>query len=402
MLWNTVLLALKEMRRNLLRSFLTMLGIVIGVAAVITMVTIGNGATKAVSDQIASLGVNLLIVMPGQRPGPGRDNATAPQFTIADVRAVRSQIGGILALAPTASSSATVVAQSKNWSTSITGTENDYFVAGNWTLAAGRTFTDTEERVGGPACVLGETVRAKLFGAANPIGNEIRIKQFTCQVVGLLRSKGQASMGRDQDDTVIMPLRTLQRRMTGSVDVGDMMVSASPGTSTEALKQRIERLMRERRRITEDKTDDFNVLDTKEIATAMSGATQVLTALLGAVAAVSLLVGGIGIMNIMLVSITERTREIGTRLAIGALEREVLLQFLVEAVTLSSLGGSVGIVVATVSSIALARLMSVPYVFNGPINVLAFVFSAAIGVFFGFLPAKRAARLDPIEALRHE
>jgi putative ABC transport system permease protein len=402
MVWNTMLLALKEMRRNLMRSFLTMLGIVIGVSAVITMVTIGNGATKAVADRIASLGVNLLIVMPGQRPGPGRDNASAPPFTIADVRAIRSQIGGINALAPTASSSATVVALSKNWSTSVTGTENDYFVAGNWTLAAGRTFTELEQRVGRPACVIGETVRAKLFGAANPIGSEIRVKQFTCQVVGLLKSKGQASMGRDQDDTVIMPLRTLQRRMTGSVDVSEMMVSANPETSTDALKLRIERLMRERRRITEDKVDDFNVLDTKEIATAMSGATQVLTALLGAVAAVSLLVGGIGIMNIMLVSITERTREIGTRLAIGALEREVLLQFLVEAVTLSSLGGGVGLVVATVASVLLARLLSVPYVFNGPINVLAFVFSAGIGVLFGFLPAQRAARLDPIEALRHE
>jgi putative ABC transport system permease protein len=402
MVWSTVLLALKEMRRNLMRSFLTMLGIVIGVSAVITMVTLGNGATKAVSDQIASLGSNLLIVMPGQRPGAGRDGTSAPNFKIADVQAVRMQISGIKALAPTAGASATVVAMAKNWSTSITGTNNDYFVAGNWTLASGRTFTEMEQRAGSPVCVIGETVRSKLFGTANPVGDEIRIKQFSCQVIGLLKSKGQASMGRDQDDVIIMPLRTLQRRMTGSVDVTDMMVSAKDGADTDVLKQRIVSLMRERRRITEDKTDDFNVLDTKEIATTMSGATQVLTSLLGAVAAVSLLVGGIGIMNIMLVSITERTREIGTRLAIGALEREVLLQFLIEAVTLSSLGGIVGIAVATAASILLTRLMSVPYVFNGPINVLAFVFSAAIGVLFGFLPAKRAARLDPIDALRHE
>jgi putative ABC transport system permease protein len=403
MLWNTIHLALKEMRRNLLRSFLTMLGIVIGVSAVVTMVTLGNGATRAVSDQIASLGSNLLIVMPGQRFGPGGGGrSTAPSFKADDVAAMQSQIGGIRALAPTANSSATVVWLAKSWSTSVTGTNNDYFVAGNWTLASGRTFTDSELRAGSTACVVGETVRTKLFGGQNPVGSTIRIKNFSCEVIGLLKSKGQASMGRDQDDTVIMPLRTVQRRLGGNFDVGSMMVSAQDGVSTDNLKARIELLMRERRRITQGKEDDFNVLDTKEIATAMSGATQILTALLGAVAAVSLLVGGIGIMNIMLVSVTERTREIGTRLAIGALEREVLLQFLVEAVTLSSFGGLVGLTLATIASVGLTRLMSMPYVFNAQINLVAFFFSAAMGVLFGYLPAKRAAGLDPIEALRHE
>jgi putative ABC transport system permease protein len=402
MLWSTVHLALKEMRRNLMRSFLTMLGIVIGVSAVITMVTLGNGATRAVSDQISSLGSNLLMVMPGQRPGPSRDRTSAPPFKLADVQAVRAQITGIRALAPTSSASVTVVWMAKNWSTSATGTTNDYFTAGNWTLAAGRTFTDSEMTAGSPVCVIGETVRTKLFGGQNPVGSAIRIKNFSCEVIGLLKSKGQASMGRDQDDTVIMPLKTVQRRLSGTQDVGSMMVSARDGAATETLKQRIELLLRERRRITEGKDDDFNVLDTREIATAMSGATQVLTALLGAVAAVSLLVGGIGIMNIMLVSVTERTREIGTRLAIGALEREVLLQFLVEAVTLSSLGGVIGLALATVASIILTGLLQVPYVFNLQINVIAILFSAAIGVLFGYLPAKRAAGLDPIEALRHE
>jgi putative ABC transport system permease protein len=402
MLWSTVHLALKEMRRNLMRSFLTMLGIVIGVSAVITMVTLGNGATRAVSDQISSLGSNLLMVMPGQRPGPSRDRTSAPPFKLADVQAVRAQITGIRALAPTSSASVTVVWMAKNWSTSATGTTKDYFTAGNWTLAAGRTFTDSEMTAGSPVCVIGETVRTKLFGGQNPVGSAIRIKNFSCEVIGLLKSKGQASMGRDQDDTVIMPLKTVQRRLSGTQDVGSMMVSARDGAATETLKQRIELLLRERRRITEGKDDDFNVLDTREIATAMSGATQVLTALLGAVAAVSLLVGGIGIMNIMLVSVTERTREIGTRLAIGALEREVLLQFLVEAVTLSSLGGVIGLALATVASIILTGLLQVPYVFNLQINVIAILFSAAIGVLFGYLPAKRAAGLDPIEALRHE
>ncbi len=402
MLWNTIALALKEMRRNKMRTFLTMLGIVIGVSAVITMVTLGNGATKQVSDEISSLGSNLLMVSPGQRGGPGGPAASAPRFKEADVDALRQQITGIQALAPQASSSVTVVWAARNWSTTAIGTNNDYLIAGNWTLASGRAFTDAEMAAGGPACIIGETVRQKLFASEDPVGSEMRVKSFSCQVVGVLKSKGQASMGRDQDDTVLIPIKTLQRRLSGSQDINMMMVSARPEVSTGVVKTRIEKLLRERRHITEGKEDDFNVLDTKEIATTMSGATQVLTALLGAVAAVSLLVGGIGIMNIMLVSITERTREIGTRLAIGALEREVLLQFLVEAVTLASAGGLVGIILATIASIGLTKIMGLPYVFNAHINLLAFFFSAAIGVLFGYLPARRAAALDPIEALRHE
>lgn len=399
---NTWLLAIKGMRRNVMRSVLTILGIVIGVSAVVTMVTLGNGATKAVSNQIASLGSNLLIVMPGQRMGPPRDGSTAPRFKVGDADAIRTQVSGLLAVAPTANASATVVAMAKNWQTTVTGTTSDYFTAGNWTLVSGRVFTETEQRAGQPVCVIGATVRDKLFGAEDPVGSVIRVKQFACEVIGLLKSKGQASMGRDQDDAVIVPLRTLQRRVTGNQDVSSIMVSARPEVSTNRVKADITALMRERRRIGDDKEDNFNVLDTKEIAATVSGTTQVLTALLGAVAAVSLLVGGIGIMNIMLVSITERTREIGTRLAIGAREGEVLRQFLVEAVTLSSFGGVIGILLATGASYGLAGVMSVPYAFDAQINVLAFVFSAAIGVIFGYLPARRAARLDPIEALRHE
>jgi putative ABC transport system permease protein len=402
MLWNSVTLALKAMRRNKMRSFLTMLGIVIGVSAVITMVTVGNGATQAVSDQIASLGSNLLIITPGQRMGPGRDGSSAGPFKQADADAIRSQVPGIKALAPTSNASGTAVANANSWSTSVTGTTNDYLVTGNWTMSAGRAFTDAEVLGGSPVCIIGETVRSKLFGKGSPVGSEIRIKQFSCQVIGLLQGKGSGGMGRDQDDTILMPLRTVQRRMAGSTDVNSIMVSARPNVDTDALRNRIERLMRERRHIGDDKSDDFNVMDTKEIASTMSGAMGILTALLGAVAAVSLLVGGIGIMNIMLVSITERTREIGTRLAIGALEWEVLLQFLVEAVTLSALGGLVGIILATGASIGLTKLMAVPYQFSVSINTLAFLFSGGMGVFFGFVPAKRAARLDPIEALRHE
>ncbi|HVO22258.1 MAG TPA: FtsX-like permease family protein, partial [Candidatus Margulisiibacteriota bacterium] len=236
----------------------------------------------------------------------------------------------------------------------------------------------------------------------NPVGGELRIKQFACEVIGLLQAKGQGAMGMDQDNTVVMPLRTVQRRLTGNQDVGTLLVSLKDGASREKVKNEIEGLMRERRKIAENEDDNFNVLDTRQIAETLSGTTRVMTMLLGAVAAVSLLVGGIGIMNIMLVSVTERTREIGIRLAIGALEGEVLLQFLVEAVVLSAFGGLVGIVLATLATVGLAHIIRVPYLFNLQINILAFLFSAAIGVIFGFFPARRAAQLDPIEALRRE
>jgi putative ABC transport system permease protein len=400
MWWNTLMLAMRAIRRNLMRSFLTILGVVIGVAAVITMVTLGNGATRSVSDQIASMGSNLLMVRPGQRFGPGAE--AAPNFKLADIEAVRTQISGAAAVAPVVSAAVTAVFQANNWSTSVTGSTNEYFTAGNWEIAAGRDFSDAEERAGKAVCVIGDTVRDKLFGHQNPVGAEIRIKQFACEVIGLLKVKGQSAMGSDQDDTVIMPLRTVQRRLVGNVDVRMIMLSAAPTASIDTVKGQLESLLRERRNIGEFEDDDFRVLDTRQIAEALTGTTRILTMLLGAVAAVSLLVGGIGIMNIMLVSVTERTREIGIRLAIGALEREVLLQFLIEAVVLSSLGGLIGIVLAAAASVFLAGLMSVPYLFDPAINLLSFVFSAAIGVMFGYFPARRAARLDPIEALRHE
>ena len=400
MLWNTLLLALRSIRRNLMRSFLTILGIVIGVAAVITMVTLGNGATRSVSDQISSMGSNLLLVRPGQRFGPGAE--AAPNFKLADVEAIRNQITVADAVAPVVSKSVTVVYQARNWSTVVSGSNNDYFQAGNWELAAGRSFSETEERAGKAVCVIGETVREKLFGGQSPVGSEIRIKQFSCEVIGLLKPKGQSAMGSDQDDTVVMPLRTVQRRLSGTQDVNRLSVSVREGASIDAAKEQLNLLLRERRNIGDNEEDDFRVMDTRQIAETLTSTTRILTMLLGAVAAVSLLVGGIGIMNIMLVSVTERTREIGIRLAIGALEREVLLQFLIEAVVLASLGGLVGIALATGASIGLAGLMSSPYLFDPGINLLSFLFSAAIGVIFGYFPARRAASLNPIDALRHE
>lgn len=404
MLWSSFLLALREIRRNLLRSFLTILGIVIGVSAVITMVTLGNGATQAVKNQVASLGSNLLQIRTGQRMfgPPGGGAAGAPPFSLEDADAIRNQISGLAAVSPEVNRSATVVYMANNWSTSVVGATNDYFIAGNWKLASGRLFNDTEAKAGQSVCIMGETIRRELFANQLAVGDSLRVKNFSCEIIGVLASKGQGAMGRDQDDMVVMPIKAVQRRLAGNQNVNSIQVSVKNEDDINRAKQQITDLMRERRRVGGDKEDNFNVQDTRQIAEALSGTTQIMTTLLGAVASVSLLVGGIGIMNIMLVSVTERTREIGIRLAIGALEREVLLQFLIEAVALAALGGLIGIVLATMASLVLAQVMQVPYTFNTGINLLSFVFSAGIGVLFGYMPAKRAAQLDPIEALRHE
>jgi putative ABC transport system permease protein len=399
---NTLLLALRAIRRNLMRSFLTILGIVIGVAAVVTMVTLGQGATRMVSDQISSLGSNLLMVRPGQRLGPGRDSAGSPNFKKADAEAIHTQIGGLREVVPVVGHGITLVAGNNNWSTTVNGTTNSYLVAGSWKLAAGREFLDDEERNGKAVCIIGATVKKELFGNRNPMGDEVRIKTFVCQVVGLLAAKGQGAMGMDQDDTVLMPLSTVQRRLTGNQDVSSLLVSMKDGADVSKIMQQIRLMLRERRKLADNEADNFNIMDTKQIAETLSGTIGTMTALLGAVAAVSLLVGGIGIMNVMLVSVTERTREIGIRLAIGALEQEVLLQFLIEAVMLSCLGGLIGIMLAFLACLALSTLMHIPFLFNPSINLLAFGFSAAIGIVFGYMPARRAAQLDPIVALRHE
>ena len=402
MFWSMIRLALLAIRRNVLRSSLTVLGIVIGVAAVIAMTTIGAGATRKVGDDIAKLGTNLLMLRPGQGYGGGGGaRADAPPFKIADAEAIAREVPGVEAVAPTAQKPAQAIAAAKNWSTSITGSTTSFLTVRSWPLASGRIFTEGEERAGNAVCVLGETVRRELFGSADPVGSRIRLGKLTCLVVGLLEAKGESSFGQDQDDVVLVPLRWLQRTLAGNTDVGAIFVSAKNGVSTSKVSDELTLLMRERRHSPTGE-DDFSIRDMKEIATALTATTRVMTSLLGAVAAVSLLVGGIGIMNIMLVSVTERTREIGIRLAIGALEREVLTQFLVEAVVLSSVGGVVGIALGLGAAAAGTRAIGAPFVFQPGIVVLAFVFSAAVGVVFGFFPARQAARLDPIEALRHE
>ena len=335
-------LALQAIRRNALRSFLTVLGIVIGVGAVIAMVTIGTGTTARVTADLAKLGSNLLFISPGQF-GPGRASSDAKAFNIRDVEAMRSQLSGVKAVAPVAQKSITVVAGTDNRITVVTGTDNAYFITQDWTLSMGRQFLDGELRGGRAVCIIGATVRDKLFGRADPINRNLRTGKISCEVIGLLDPKGQSSFGTDQDDTVLMPIRTYHRRLAGNSDVSRIMVSAADEAKTAKVQADIERMLRERRNVSAGKEDDFSVRDMKQIVQATAGATAMLTGLLGAVAAVSLLVGGIGIMNIMLVSVTERTREIGIRLAIGALEGQVLSQFLIEAVVLSLFGGLVGI-----------------------------------------------------------
>jgi putative ABC transport system permease protein len=401
MLIEALKLALQAIRRNALRSFLTVLGIVIGVAAVIALVTIGNGTTAKVTADLASLGSNLLFIRPGQF-GPRAVGTDAKPFNSRDIEALRSDITGVRAIAPVAQRTVTVVYGAQNRRTVLVGTDNDYFITQNWTLEAGREFFDGEVRGGGAACVIGATVRETLFGQAAPVGQTIRVGNVSCEVIALLVPKGESSMGADQDDVVLLPLRAFHRRVAGNTDINTIYVSARDGVDTARLQADIERLLRERRNIARGQEDDFSVRDMRQIVDTMADTTAVLTGLLGAVAAVSLLVGGIGIMNIMLVSVTERTREIGIRLAIGALERQVLTQFLVEAVMLSLFGGFVGIVVGLGLAWLAITAMGVPFLVDPTIVLIAFGFSALVGVVFGYFPARRAAHLDPIEALRHE
>jgi putative ABC transport system permease protein len=402
MLWNAFNLAQREIRRNVLRSSLTTLGIIIGVSAVIIMVTLGNGATAAVTADIANLGSNLLTVMPGQRMGPGGASGSAKPFKQRDVDFLRRDVPSVGAVAPVSSQGMSAVAGNKNRSITVTGTTNEYFTSGGWQLASGRFFNDSELRSGSAVCVVGETVRKELFGTTEVVGERVRLRAVSCEVIGLLQSKGKNPFGMDRDDVVVMPVRTFQRRLSGSDDINQIQLSVRESVSTEKAQQDISRFMRERRRLADSDNDDFSIMDQKELASTLSGTTRTLTALLAAIAAVSLLVGGIGIMNIMLVSVTERTREIGIRLAIGALERDVLTQFLVEAVVLSAFGGVIGVSFALIVSYLGARALALPWVLDAKIVLLALLFSAGVGVVFGFFPARRAASLNPIDALRHE
>jgi putative ABC transport system permease protein len=402
MFWETVRLALRSVRRNALRSFLTLLGIVIGVAAVIAMITIGSGTTEKVKQDISKLGSNLLVVRAARPPRGGGVDFTARALEEKDVEALMRGLPDAKAVAPAASRQARLVYGAQNMTAEVTGATVDYFEARDWNIALGRLFTDSEVNGGAGVCVIGETVRSTFFGSGNPDGELIRVGRTSCRVVGVLEAKGTSGFGQDQDQVVMMPLAAYQRRVAGDRDIDTIYVAARDGVATADVLPEIEAIMRQTRRIQPDEEDNFNVRDMTQVADAMTSTTTVMTGMLGALAGVSLLVGGIGIMNIMLVSVTERTREIGIRLAIGAHERHILIQFLVEATVLSILGGLIGIALGLTLAGGATMALSIPFVPSLAVIALAVGFSALIGMVFGFFPALRGARLDPIDALRHE
>jgi putative ABC transport system permease protein len=403
MIWNAFILALRAIRRNVMRSILTVLGVVIGVTSVIAMVFLGDGTTAYITKSISNLGSNMLIVSPGQeKHGPSAQGSSSPLFTMSDIEVIKRDIYDLKAVAPGTSKGINAVYGNKNHSTSVEGSTNDYFIVKEWQFSQGRVFSTSELKSGKSVCVIGETIKNELFGDQHIIGEKIRLEKFSCQVIGVLQTKGASTFGTDQDDVIIVPLKMFQRRISGTQDIPMLLISANDGASTDLIKNNLIELFRERRKIRKGIEDDFNVRDMQDVIKTISSTTKMLTLLLGAVAAISLLVGGIGIMNIMLVSVTERTREIGIRLAIGALEREVLLQFLVEAIVLSSMGGLIGIVLGVSIAYTASSMFDIPFIFNQGIVIIAFLFSTAVGIIFGYFPAKKAAQLDPIEALRHE
>ena len=402
MFGTTFVLAVRSIMRHKLRSILTALGIIIGVAAVVTMATLGKATTAAVQQQISALGTNILQIRPGQGFGRGGGGPRPPDFKPQDVEAIRDQVAGVTAVAPQAQTTATVIFNGANWSTTINGTTNAYFSVQPWPLVEGRYWNRAEEQAGKGVCIIGSTIRTNLFRGGSAVGDRLRVNGISCDVIGVLSTRGQAGFGGDQDDVVIMPIKQVQRRFTGNPDVRLMLVGTDPDYNSAQIQSSITDLLRERRNITGTKDNDFNIFDTAQISATLTGTTTLLTQIVAAVAGISLVVGGIGIMNIMLVSVTERTREIGIRLAIGAVASEVLMQFLVEAVVLSMLGGVIGLLLAQVAVALMSYLGSLPFLFDIQINTIAFLISAVIGIVFGYFPARRAASLNPIDALRHE
>ncbi|MCB9096501.1 MAG: ABC transporter permease [Aliarcobacter sp.] len=403
MLSNAFLIAIKEIKRNLLRSFLTILGIVIGVASVIAMVMIGDGTTANVQQSISKLGTNMLTLRVGQeRRGPPREDNSAKPFTEGDINAIKNELQNIKAVAAENSSRMNVVYGNKSNTASVIGTSNDYFIIKDWEVTQGRVFDEHEENSGKSSCIIGTTIVKQLFGDENPIGVNIRLKNISCNVIGVLKSKGAAAFGNDQDEIVIVPLKMFQQKIKGDKDISSILISITDGKYIENAKLEITSLMQERRAVKLEEPDNFHIRDMQDLLSTMTSTTKMLTYLLGSIAGISLLVGGIGIMNIMLVSVTERTREIGTRLAIGAMENEVLLQFLVESIVLATLGGIIGIFLGLGIGYITVNIMDLPFILNSQIILISFVFSTLIGVFFGYFPARKAARLNPIDALRYE
>lgn len=405
MKWENVQkIALRSIMRNRMRSLLTSLGIVIGVCSVIVMVAIGQGSQARITKQIAALGTNLLMVRPGtsQAGGVSRGAGSENRLTFDDVDKIAKEVQYVGAVSPLVSVNAQVIGGSNNWNTSIDGVSVDYLKIRDWTLASGEFFTDSDIRAKKKIAVLGKTVADELFPDQDPIGEKIRIQNTPFRVMGVLAEKGQSSFGRDADDVILAPATTVLYRLKGGSHIDMIYISAVSSDKMAAVEAGITKLLRETNSIAFGEEDNFSIHNQTEIIQMASSTFETLTLLLGAIAAVSLLVGGIGIMNIMLVSVTERTREIGIRLSVGARSSDILIQFLVEAIVLSLSGGLVGVILAFGITFFLNKLAGMSTVINPTTILIAFVFSAAVGVFFGFYPARKAANLNPIDALRYE
>ncbi|MEI7935754.1 MAG: ABC transporter permease [Verrucomicrobiota bacterium] len=402
--WQTFFIALRALRRNKMRSALTALGIIIGVASVVAMVAVGNGAQARITSQVAALGQNLLTVFAGSRRTGGVSSGlgSASTITLADADAIGREVTDVVAISPEISTSAQAIANGRNWSTSIVGESPDYLKIRDWKLAAGSMFTERDVRGAAKVAVIGSKTCHELFGPLNPVGQTVRVKNIPFVIIGLLESKGAGMGGQNQDDRIIIPYTTAMKRITGDRYLRSVSVQIASADRMDAAQQQITSLLRQRHRLTAGRDDDFNIFNQKEIADTVNSISLVITLLLGSIAGISLVVGGIGIMNIMLVSVTERTREIGIRIAVGAQPSAIKLQFLIEAITLSLLGGLIGVFIG----IGVSRLVAIFADFKAIVSVssivLAFGVSFVIGVFFGFYPAQKAAALDPIDALRYE
>jgi len=403
----SLLIAVRALRVNKMRALLTMLGIIIGIAAVIAMVAIGAGASKMIADQISSIGSNLLLVLPGSTTSGGmRSGAGSTQtLTYDDARAIKAECPSVAAVAPSVRGSGQVVYGNQNWSTVVYGVTPEMVDVRDWTIVSGRNISMSDVDGATKNCLIGQTVADNLFGASDPVGKIIRIKKIPFTVVGLLGKKGQSPQGQDQDDVIYVPLRTAQRKLLGSQFpnmVGSIMVQAKSAEVLDQAEEEVKALLNQRHRIGPSREVDYTIRNLSELLAVTQQSSQVMSILLGAVASISLVVGGIGIMNIMLVSVTERTREIGIRIAIGAKRRDIMLQFLTEAVLLTTCGGIIGMLLGVAGARLVASLVGWPTLVSVNTIIIAFAFSAGVGIFFGFYPARKAASLNPIEALRYE
>ncbi len=406
-LLQTLKVAFRALRTNKMRSFLTMLGIIIGIAAVIAMMAVGSGAREVISQQIASIGSNIILVLPGSTTSGGLRSGSGGVQTLTsdDAKAIGSELPSVEAAAPSIRSSGQAVYGNMNWSTIIWGTSPEFFDIREWKTGSGRSITRQDNDGASKVCLIGETVAENLFGSSDPIGKTVRLKKIPFTVIGVLERKGQSPQGQDQDDAIYVPIRTAQRKLVGSQfpnTVGSIMVKARSSAQLEQAEEEIKSLLNQRHRIVQGKEPDFSIRNLSEMLAVAEQSSKAMSLLLGAVASISLIVGGIGIMNIMLVSVTERTREIGIRMAIGAARNDILMQFMTEAVLLTLLGGFIGILLGSAGATIVSSFLGWPTLISIASITVAFFFSGAVGIFFGFYPARKAAGLNPIDALRYE